>query len=85
MSVIDWEVSNLASKLSATEKWVLRHLREDGRGDYDRRLTSARNSLCKKGLADSPMALGFGRKFYACVQHPTELGVRVQRYLGSAA
>lgn len=82
---IDWEVSELASKLSREERWMLSQLREDGKGNYDPRTTRLRKALHKKGLADSPMALGFGRQFYACVQHPTELGVRVQRYLGSAA
>jgi hypothetical protein len=82
---IDWEVSNIASSLSRYEKMVLLQLREDGRGNYDPSLTKARKSLCAKGLADSPMALGFGGRFYACVQKPTELGERVQRYFGSAS
>lgn len=78
----DWEVIELARKLSPAEQSALRQLREDGKGNYDPRLTKARNSLHAKGLADSPMALGFGRNMYACVQHPTELGLAVQRYIG---
>lgn len=82
---IDWEASNMLDRLSAKERNALRQLREDGKGNYDPSLTRARNSLAKKGLADSPMALGFGRTMMACVQHPTELGVRVQHLLGSAS
>jgi hypothetical protein len=78
----DWETIELARKLSREEVIVLRQLREDGKGNYDPRLTRARKSLHKKGLADSPMSLGFGRTMVACVQTPTELGIRLQRYLG---
>jgi hypothetical protein len=78
----DWDVIEIARKLSPTEARVLRQLREDGKGNYDGSLTKARNSLHAKGLADSPMALGFGRNMFACVQHPTELGLAVQRYIG---
>lgn len=81
----DWEVIELARKLTGPEKRALRQLREDGRGNYDPCLTRARISLHKKGLADSPMAIGFGRTMYACVQAPTELGIRMQRYLGGAS
>lgn len=81
----DWEVTEVAGKLSSGERRALSLLRDDGKGDYDPALTKARNSLHKKGLADSPMALGFGRTMIACVQKPTELGLRVQRYLGGAA
>jgi len=85
MSDTDWEVVEIARKLSHNEQIALRQLREDGKGNHDPRLTAARKSLAKKGLADSPMALGFGRTMIACVQTPTELGVKVQRYIGGAA
>lgn len=78
------EISEIASKLSGTERFALMQLREDGKGNYDPNLSRARRSLAKKGLADQPMALGFGRTMYACVQHPTPLGVEVQHYLGVA-
>lgn len=81
----DWEVIELARKLTGPEKRALRQLREDGRGNYDPSLTRARISLYKKGLADSPMSIGFGRTMYACSQTPTELGIRMQRYIGGCA
>jgi len=81
----DWETIELARKLSSAEIRALRQLREDGKGNYDPSLTRARTSLYKKGLADAPMALGFGRTMLACVQTPTELGLKLQRYLGGAA
>ncbi|MDC7808822.1 hypothetical protein [Sphingomonas koreensis] len=80
----EWEVIEIARRLSDREQCVLLQLREDGKGNYDPALTRARNSLHRKGLADSPMALGFGGGLIACVQHPTELGIKVQRYIGSA-
>jgi len=80
-----YEISEVARKLTPAEKRALLQLREDGKGDYDPTLTRARSSLAKKGLADSPMALGFGRTMIACVQHPTPLGIEVQHYFGSAA
>jgi len=81
----DWEVIEIARKLSGPEKRVLRQLREDGKGNYDPSLTRARKSLEAKGLADGQMQLGFGRTMLACVQHPTELGLKVQRYIGGSA
>jgi hypothetical protein len=80
----DWEVIEIARNLSDNEQRALRQLREDGKGNYDPRLTAARKALAKKGLADSPMSLGFGQTMIACVQTPTELGVKVQRYIGGA-
>lgn len=80
-----WEVIEIARTLSHSELRVLRQLREDGKGNYDGALTKARNSLHAKGLADSPMSLGFGRTMVACVQRPTELGLAVQRYVGASA
>lgn len=77
----DWEVIEIARKLSHDERRVIRQLREDGKGNYDPTLTRARKSLTKKGLADDQMQLGFGRNMIACVQHPTALGLRVQAYL----
>lgn len=79
-----YEISETARKLSGEERHVLKQLREDGKGNYDPRLTRARNSLHKKGLADSLMQIGFGRTMIACVQHPTPLGIEVQHYLGIA-
>lgn len=81
----DWEMIEAARKLTADEQLVLRSLREDGKGNYNPRFTRARNGLYKKGLADAPMSVGFGGRFYACVQHPTEFGAQLQRYLGGAA
>lgn len=80
----DWDIIELERKLSGPERTVLRQLREDGKGNYDPRLTRARKSLAKKGLADEAMTLGFGRTMIACVQHPTELGLRVKRYIEGA-
>ncbi len=80
----DWEVIEIARKLSSSEQRALRQLREDGKGNYDPRLTAARKGLHRKGLADSPMALGFGRTMISCVQTPTELGLKVQRYIGGS-
>jgi len=81
----DWEVIEIARKLSHNEQLALRQLRDDGKGNYDARLNAARRALEKKGLADSPMSLGFGRTMIACVQTPTELGLKVQRYIGGAS
>lgn len=80
-----YEISETARNLTSAEKRALLQLREDGKGNYDPSLSRARRSLVKKGLADEPMALGFGRTMIACVQHPTPLGIEVQHYFGSAA
>lgn len=80
----DWTAIEAARKLSSAERKALLLLREDGKGNYDPSLTRARRSLAKKGLADEPMTLGFGRHMIACVQTPTELGVAVQRWIGGA-
>lgn len=81
----DWEVIEIARKLTAAQQRALRQLREDGKGNYDASLTKARRSLAALGLADEPMLLGFGRTMVACVQAPTDLGLKVQRYIGGAA
>jgi len=75
------DVKAIADKLTANELKALLQLREDGRGNYDPALTRARQSLERKGLADSPMMLGFGGVKLACVQKPTELGLAVRTYL----
>lgn len=81
----DWEIIEIARKLTAPQQKALRQLREDGKGNYDPSLTRARRALADMGLADSPMSLGFGRTMLACVQAPTELGLKVQRYIGGGA
>jgi hypothetical protein len=75
------DVARIAASLTANELKALLQLREDGRGNYDPKLTKARQSLERKGLADGPMGLGFGRTMIACVQTPTELGLAVQKHL----
>lgn len=80
-----YEISEIARKLTAPEKAILKQLREDGRGNYHRSTVAARKSLHRKGLADSPMSMGFGGVMISCVQHPTALGVEVQHYLGGAS
>lgn len=76
-------LQQIADTLPPTERQALLLLRDDGKGNYDRRLTRARAALKRKGLADSPMTMGFGRKMIAVSQKPTDLGravaARLQR------
>lgn len=67
-------LEDLAKTLPPTERQALLLLRDDGKGNYDRRLTRAREALKRKGLADSPMTMGFGGKMFAVSQKPTDLG-----------
>ena len=68
------QLAEIAKALPPTERQALLLLRDDGKGNYDRRLTRARESLKRKGLADSPMTMGFGRMMVAVSQKPTDLG-----------
>lgn len=68
------QIEKMARELSPTQREVLLQLRQDGKGNYDPRLTRARRDLHRKGLADDPMDVGFGRTMIACVQRPTALG-----------
>lgn len=78
-------IEQVARALPRTEREALLQLRDDGKGNYDPRLAKARIALHEKGLADSPMSLGFGRKMIACVQHPTALGRAVASVLQQEA
>lgn len=79
------QIEKMARELSPTQRTALLQLRRDGRGDYDPRLTAARKALHQKGLADSPVSLGFGRNMIACLQHPTALGRAVAACLQKEA
>ncbi|MCA0208152.1 MAG: hypothetical protein LCH74_03730 [Proteobacteria bacterium] len=79
------QIEKMARELSPTQRAALLQLRQDGRGDYDPRLTAARKALHQKGLADSPVSLGFGRNMIACLQHPTALGRAVAACLQKEA
>lgn len=79
------QIEKMARELSPTQRIALLQLRPDGRGDYDPRLTAARKALHQKGLADSPVSLGFGRNMIACLQHPTALGRAVAACLQKEA
>lgn len=74
-------IEQLARDLPPTQREALLRLRSDGKGDYDARLSKARIALHSKGLADAPLALGFGGTFLACVQRPTALGRAVASVL----
>lgn len=81
----DAYIDELAKTLSPIERETLLLLREDGRGNYDRRLTRARSSLHEKKLADSHIDMGFGRNpRIATVQKPTRLGMAVAQRLRNA-
>jgi hypothetical protein len=78
------DLKRIADALTSGELKALLQLRSDGRGNYDPGLTRARNSLERKGLADSAMTLGFGSGRFsklACVQSPTPLGEAVQDFI----
>ncbi len=68
------QLAEIAKALPPTERQALLLLRDDGKGNYDRRLTRAREALKRKGLAESPMTMGFGRTMFAVHQKPTDLG-----------
>lgn len=67
-------VVGIATALPPTERQALLLLRDDGKGNYDKRLTRARDALQAKGLADRPVTLGFGSIKFAVRQKPTDLG-----------
>ena len=67
-------VRGIAKALPPTERDALLLLRDDGKGNYDKRLTRARDALQNKGLADKPVSFGFGRVLFAVRQKPTDLG-----------
>lgn len=79
------QIEKMARDLPPAQREVLLQLRHDGKGNYDPRLTRARRELHKKGLADAPMDLGFGRTMIACVQRPTALGRAVASLLQQEA
>lgn len=82
MAQADAYIDQLATQLTRLERETLLLLRDDGRGNYDARLTPARKSLAEKNLADSHMDLGFGRNpRIATVQTPTALGRAVRERL----
>lgn len=79
-------IAEIAKDLKPTEREALLLLREDGRGNYDPRLTKARRALEQKQLADSPMDFGFGRNpRIATHQKPTKLGLAVAKLLREEA
>lgn len=67
-------VQGIARDLPPTERQALLLLRPDGKGNYDKALTRARDALQRKGLADSPITFGLGRVKFAVRQKPTDLG-----------
>lgn len=67
-------VRGIAKSLPPTERTALLLLRDDGKGNYDKSLTRARDALQVKGLADRPITLGLGRVKFAVRQKPTDLG-----------
>lgn len=79
------QIGKMARELPPAQREVLLQLRQDGRGNYDPRLTRARRELHHKGLADAPMDVGFGRTMIACVQRPTALGRAVASLLQQEA